>query len=136
MKTFVLAIESTLKIASLEKSGRVELRDAIISRQVQHPLGQGDILVIGTFPSTNMDYHLVAVNVTHMKISSFSQLQTAGVGCRQVNTEMFTAYNANDLAYPLQAKHDRQFLLLGRSYQVEDGPYLLERELIEELDAA
>jgi len=49
---------------------------------------------------------------------------------------MPAAYRAQDPAYLLQAEHDRKFLLPGWSYQVEDGPDLLERELVEELDAA
>ena len=116
--------------------GWVAVRDPVTAQQIQRALGQGHIAVFGTFPGTDVEHHSGAVNVTHLEIKPFLPAQTAGVNGCQASTVMPAAYCAQDPAYLLQAEHDRKFFLPGRSYQVEDGPDLLERELVEEFDSA
>ena len=112
------------------------MRSPVFTQQVQCALGQGHITIFGAFPASDVDHHSVAVNITYPKICPFPQPQATGVNCRQANTIMLAAYCAQDLAYLLQAEHNWQFFLPGWSHQVEDGPSLLECELVEKLDAA
>ena len=86
--------------------------------------------------AVNMDELAHAIDVLGLKVCAFAQAQSAGVDRDETDAIDSGSDLREDLGDFISREHDRKLGLARRASDIEDAPLLLQRFLVEELDAA
>jgi hypothetical protein len=94
------------------------------------------IAILAPFPVADAQQVTVAINVGHLQMQPFLQTQPTGVDRAEVDPVTRATDTRQDTAHFVHAEHYRQFLLLGRTHQLEGFPFPSQGVLEEKLDPA
>ena len=68
-----------------EKQRRMTMRCPILAQDRQRTLGQGQVAILGTLPTMNVDHHPLGIEITGLQIQSFLQSQAQRIDGPQVS---------------------------------------------------
>jgi hypothetical protein len=123
--------ERRLPVPSGEQPGSGACPLPVHPSQLQCPFGQGHQTIFAPLTLSNTDQHALRINIRDLSLRPFSQAQPTRRDQLQTHTGVRAWHQGQQGAHCLRTQHDGELLAVPGTNELEDGPWALQRALVE-----